>query len=937
MDFDEKKIYFVLSPHINYYHSYRGDSRGETGFGRDIKLMGEILDKLDEIENKGFSFGDMRVSWDYADTFWSIQLQKEFQQDILDRVIERCKKGKDEVLIGSWGNVAQPVLDTEEFIQDQKWLLENSMGIGLNQLFPGRIAPYVRAQETMFTQGMIELYNQLGIEGICIYYSVYQFDVSRPFLNPRLDWNQRYGLTKFKSAISDASSLMIPMYGFGDIFDYRSIKRWFEMVRKAQKKNDISGHALIFLNFDMDYDLWIGVPMPKRLQWMPNTRGLMEFAEAVDQYDYVEFTNLLDIIPKLKIHGETVLREDVADGNWNGFYNWTQKYNNTKLWTIGQRARWLKCISDTLVSNNLAKNSKSKIDDFLRNGDDASETYLRNKILFASTTNFGMAMPFQHPQRQKTAMSYVLKAYFAAEKALGLAKNEAVLNIFNTNAQNDKLIGIIPIINRGITEKEKKPVILPILIKSIIPNKFANDLNEQKENESVSYTSEDNSFNYAFYHDECESNLCLEGLISSFEFNSHENLTFTLSKSRLNGPLKDIKNLIATSKFLKNQFITIEFNENGKIISFKFDNIEFGCPKFLDSAVTFGEPGKERRYSSVVDDIIVIRNGSDNLSASIKILSEFIILPDSVVNAEKILTIYSDLPYVFVKTSIELCDIKGEFKSVDGVQYVEEKYDNRWIEIMPCEIRPNIIGENNYLRIWKHNYLGQISYFDLDMKEVDSKNADIGCLVNNISDGWMALSNKDKGILIGYNSLKAANFAFTPIKIKDKGFGDSNLQGQQIRINPFGTYYGKHLHYWTNGTGHGQEYIPQLFGPLESTASTYSGKTISFEIVLIPYIGDNPPDEVQSFANHFSLPPLVLFRDKGDNKIYDNYSRYTEISQSLKKGLGIEELMKMSYIEWVREVNEDFDPSKEQKIPRKGLKLKPRMALKLLKDGIKGR
>jgi len=211
MDFDEKKIYFVLSPHINYYHSYRGDSRGETGFGRDIKLMGEILDKLDEIENKGFSFGDMRVSWDYADTFWSIQLQKEFQQDILDRVIERCKKGKDEVLIGSWGNVAQPVLDTEEFIQDQKWLLENSMGIGLNQLFPGRIAPYVRAQETMFTQGMIELYNQLGIEGICIYYSVYQFDVGRPFLNPRLDWNQRYGLTKFKSAISDASSLMIPM------------------------------------------------------------------------------------------------------------------------------------------------------------------------------------------------------------------------------------------------------------------------------------------------------------------------------------------------------------------------------------------------------------------------------------------------------------------------------------------------------------------------------------------------------------------------------------------------------------------------------------------------------------------------------------------------------------------------------------------------------
>ena len=178
MNIEQKKIYLVLSPHINYYHSYRGDSRGDAGFGKDLKMMRGILDELDRIEDVGFKFGNTRITWDYGDTFWSIQLQKEFQQDVLDRVIERCKKGKDEVLIGSWGNVAQPILDTEEFIQQHKWFLENSMGIGLNQLFPGRVAPYARTQETMFTQGMIELYNKLGVEGICIYYSMYGFDVA---------------------------------------------------------------------------------------------------------------------------------------------------------------------------------------------------------------------------------------------------------------------------------------------------------------------------------------------------------------------------------------------------------------------------------------------------------------------------------------------------------------------------------------------------------------------------------------------------------------------------------------------------------------------------------------------------------------------------------------------------------------------------------------
>ena len=39
MDIEEKKIFFVVSPHINYYHSYRGDSRGESGFGQDVILI----------------------------------------------------------------------------------------------------------------------------------------------------------------------------------------------------------------------------------------------------------------------------------------------------------------------------------------------------------------------------------------------------------------------------------------------------------------------------------------------------------------------------------------------------------------------------------------------------------------------------------------------------------------------------------------------------------------------------------------------------------------------------------------------------------------------------------------------------------------------------------------------------------------------------------
>jgi len=926
---DEKKIFFVLSPHINYYHSYRGDSRGSTGFGKDMKLMRNILDKLDEIEEKGLCNGRIPITWDYADTFWSIQLQQEYQQDVLDRVIERCKAGKDEVLIGSWGNVAQPVLDTEEFEIQHQWFLENSMGIGVKQLFGDRVAPYARTQETMFTQGMIEQYNKLGVEGIGIYYSVYPFDVGRPFLNPRLDLNQRYGLVDFQSAVSDASMLMIPMYGFADILDYYSIKKWFERIREYQEKNLIEGHALIFLNFDMDYDNWIGVSLPKILKWMPNTRGLDEFAAIVDEYDYVKFGNLLDVIPKMNVYGKTVLKQDAADGNWNGFYNWAQKYNNTKFWTVGQRARWFKCISDTLISNKLSQ-QKAKIDKYIRNNADNFETFIKNQILFASTTNFGMSMPFQHPHRRKTAMNYVIRSHFAADNALKIALEDSLNKLYNNVGSNDIYLNVIPILNRGISEREQLDVKGPLLIKTPLPKTIIQKLKKDGSNLSLG-----NDLNYSIYHQYGKSNPLFEAFIKISSLTNKNIYQGKLSVNEQKEKSK-ISELKATKEELSNEFITILLNQKGKIVSFRYNDEEFACDNFLDSAVVFGDAKKPRRYSSNLNQVKVLRDGTDGFSAKIKLISEFGILPNSQVIAEKTLTLYSGLDKIFIDVKMQLCDIKGEKCSEDGTSFVEDPWDERWREIMPCEIKPNIIGSEKPLRIWKKNFMGYISHFDCDMKQIDPKNYNIGCMVANISDGWMALTNRNKGLLIGFNALKAANFAFSPIKLKDKGFGDSEIEGQQIRINPFGTYYGEHFNYWTEGSGHAQEIIPQLFGTYHSTAPTFSGKEISFELVLSPYFDDKPPAEIQNFADHFSLPPLIIIGSKENPLMVDNFSVYNKIAQNLIEEFDIQELLDMSYIDWVRKVNEGFDPKIHGKVKPKPLNLSLKLMLRLLIDGIRG-
>ncbi|MHA2392525.1 MAG: hypothetical protein ACXAEX_11335 [Promethearchaeota archaeon] len=935
MELDEKRIYLILSPHINYYHSYRGDFLGESGFGVDIRFMGEILNQLEKIESEGLCGGKIPICWDYGDLFWSIQLQKKYQKEILEKVQERCRNGKDEVLIGSWGNTAQPILDSEEFQTDQKWNIENSMKIGLKQLFPGRIAPYARPQETMFTQGLVEQYIKAGIKGIALYYSIYPFDATRPFLNPRLNWNQMFNPIKFNSVISDTSIIMIPTYSFGDIVDYYSIKKWFELIREKQKTGEISEHALLFLNYDMDADPWTGITLPKFLRWMPKSRGLREFAEAVHMYDYIEFGTLLDTIPKLKIFGETTLREDVADGLWNGYYNWAQKYENTKFWTRGQRTRWLKCISDSLIDTGLSDQTTLKINKLLRENNDFSDTYLKNKILFASTTNFGLSMPFLHPHRYKTAMSYIIKAHQAAKKAVDYAIKEKCLEIINLNEIEDYYFLVFPVVNRGITENEKKPIKSHIFVKSELPP----EISEIMKNENNALILGDNSSKeviYSVYQRDDNQNMHIEAILSESSFISKgfHISSFKISNNNENATNK-IKHLKATLQSIENEQVKIFLNNQGKIVSVYYNNEEFACSNFLESAVMFGNK-RIKRFSPSCSKISIIRDGSDNFSASIKIEGKFELIKGQFGYTSKIITLYRGIPTIFINVEFTLPDIKGKSMSVDGTSSVQELYDIRWKEIMPCEIKPNILGKDKPLRIWKHNFLGHTTYFDLDMEEVDVKNSDVDCLVANISDGWMALSNGQKGILVGFNSLKASNFAFSPIKIRGKGFGDTNEKAQQIRINPFGTYYGNMLHYWTNGTGYAQKMIPKVTTAYRSTAPTFNGKTISFDLIISPYLGDNPPESLAGFANHYSFPPLVIMGNLDHPLLLNNYSKYDDSIKSIVEKYNLKEMMKLSYLEWVELVNKDYKPLDIVKKSRSE-NLGIRTMIKMFIDGIKGR
>lgn len=912
-----------MSPHINYYHSFRGDSKDNRGFGLDIQIMESILNSLEDCENRGLCDGTSKITWDFADTYWTVQLQKKYQPEVLKRIQNRCKAGKDEVLVCSWSNSCQPMFNTEEMQTHIEWTYSNSLGLGIRDLFPDRVAPYMRTQEAMFTQGMIEQLKNGGVKGLLVYHSAGPFESSRTFLNPRLDVNQRYGLMKFKSTESDTSILMIPTYGFIDIMDHFSIKKYFQHIRVYQKKGYIDGHALLVINFDMDSYVWKGISLPKLLKWMPNSRGIPELLEAADKYQYVELANLLDIVPKLDPKGETILRPDVADGNFNGYHNWAQKYHNTRMWTLEEQSRWMKSAADTLVDINDDIDCEL-IDSIIRDKDLGKESYLKNKMLFTSTTNFGMSMPFIHPDRQKTTMIYGSRMYSAAESALKEAIKSLSVEIMDSKYDT----WIFPLVNRGISEKEKADITTPILLQLQVP--FT-----EEENPNPILTLRNKNINLHYVKNEIEPSNITEIILQAEQFGNSKMILGNIKQNKSKRKHKIPKFLEAKRNVLKNKYITINLDILGKITSFLYVNDQYLSGSCLETVVTYGK-AKAKRFESSRNAVYVLKDGTDGFSASIRLIGAFKIAENAIVRTEKILTLYRDLPYLFVKVKVYFPRTYGSTTTERGVYRVGTPFDDKWVEVMPLEIEPAILGHSikDPLRVWKHNFMGTTNYFDLDLSCVHRKNKNIDCLVNAISNGWMAITNQENGLLIGFNAIKCANFAFSPLKIRDKGFGNTEYKGQQVRINPFGTYWGKQLYYWSDprGTGFGQKIATQFGGTFSSSAPTFNGKQMEFDLVLAPYKGDKPPKSIRNFVEHYMFPPLVLFKNQ-ENKVHTNYESFEKYHQNLVMEHGVRDLIDMNYLEWVEFRNKDQKVEIEE---GSQLNLKPLSAIRLLFHGLRG-
>ena len=393
------KVYVTLGFHINFYHSWRGDTPDEAGFGTDIRIIREILQILNRANEAGLK---ARGYWD-TEVYWTFQeILPKYSPDILEDIRCRVDAGLDEIVPGPFNNGANHAATIDEFRASVAWAIENEWGSGLKQLF-GKVAPFYRPQETMFTTGQETILKECGMEGIILYYAGVPFNTISNFI-PRLTDEQRYNPLWFRSHEDQPPLILLPCIAAGDLIEQVSLESIMLDLHQKQLRGEIQSDVLIHINEDADLETWL-----PSVKWLPNMGGLDEFINAVNKYPWADFTLPSEYAASHPPKTEVLVRQDLADGGYDGNYSWAEKCASIRAWTLLEQSRLASYRAETL-----AKRAGINLDSKLWDGMDSA---FFQRLIGLTTTHFGMSTPIINEERQNKAFSILGNARQIAEDA----------------------------------------------------------------------------------------------------------------------------------------------------------------------------------------------------------------------------------------------------------------------------------------------------------------------------------------------------------------------------------------------------------------------------------------------------------------------------------------------------------------------------------------
>jgi hypothetical protein len=816
------KVYITLGFHINFYHSWRGDTPDEAGFGTDIRVIRGILAMLDRANTAGLQ---ARGYWD-TEVYWTFQeILPKHSPDLLEGIRRRVQAGLDEIVLGPFNNGANHAATADEFRRSVAWGIENPWGSGLKQLF-GKVSPFYRPQETMFTVGQETILKECGVDGVMFFYAGVPFNTFSNFI-PCLEDEKRYNLLWFRSREDQPKLMLLPCIAAGDLVEQISLESMMLDLHRKQLRGEIQSDVIININEDADLETWL-----PSIRWLPNMGGLEEFIHVVNKYPWAEFTLPSEYAASHAPKGEVLVRQDLADGGFDGNYSWAEKCASLRAWTLLEGSRLASYRAETL-----ARRTGLDLDPILWEGMDSS---FFQRLIGLTTTHFGMSTPIINEERQDKAFAILGKARSLAMDA----ERQAARRLRKPVSTAETGGGAVPLYDFELYPMPASRVVAPAhgLIPVSLPVVLPADI------KAVSLEDEAGRRLPATLTD---PEPLTEGRISAqvrliADLRSVERLRLRIRPSS--------GSLAPFVKTLKNRWLEATFSEIHGVESLTFNGETIGRPGFLNPFVTYDK----HTFHAVGYKFVPLTGECWDGLQRIRLTARIPMKTRAGEFTHEMtytFTLFSELPHLFLEVEARYaCTPKRQIIH-NMTQKLRRLMDLRWVETAPCALTPAWSAPaDKPLRVWKHNYMGITSFYDLEYGRFNSKNRNLDSFNHQVTAGWVAVSNGKQGLLVGEQAQGLSSMAFCPMRLREK-------DGRQvISLNPFGSYFGKQLDYsHLGGNGNGTVIMQAFSGALAPNGPSFNGETLRFSLLLAPYEGDEPPQELQELAAmHFYTPGSIV-------------------------------------------------------------------------------
>lgn len=863
------KVYVMLGFHTSFYHSWRGDTPDEAGFGTDIRIVRQILQILDGAAS---SNRQARGYWDF-DVYWTLErILPAYAPDIIDAIRRRVQSGLDDVVLGPYNNGANHAATERELRTAVAYAIENPFGSGLRQVF-GRTSTILRPQEGMLTAGQSQIYLEEGVTGLVLYYAGVPFNCLSTFV-PNLPPEQRYGLSWLRCQPDEPPVELWPCISLPDLLEETCLEALLLKLRRLQNAGQVESDLLVHINFDADGEPWLPVEVPRAFRWFPNTGGLQEYVDVVNRYDWAQFTIPSEYRQDHAPSGEVLVRQDLADGAFDGNYSWAEKYTSLLNWTELERSRLHTYRAEALlhgVPDSLAREFRQRLWE-------GPESAFFRRLVGLSTTHFGMSTPVINQERQAKASELLSDARSEtaeAERAIAGSLREVAVaagrGAVFTERQDTrprrrqshpfeasgstlyKLEVYRPAIGWAQQEGAVRSIFrLPVVLPPEVTGFRLLD-------------GQGDPLRASLVDGQRLTDGCLAGdLVFTATLDSGERRSYQL----LSGPGRDEATkldplLDGRPGRLHNRWLELCLSEDTGIASLRFEGQQIGSADLLSPFITYLSGRRPQRWLASSYTIESLVDETWDGLARARISTEISMDTQhgpAVTKLQYTFTLCDNLPYLLVDVTVEYARTPPE----DTIQTLQQKLrrllDLRWIEVAPFQLNPLITARaDRPLRIWKHNYHGVTTCYDLDYRLVNPRNAELDSFNHQVTAGWLAVTNGEVGLLLAENAEVLSSMAFCPMRLRERA------GTQYLSLNPFGSYHGGQLDYsHLGGNRVGAELTTAASGALRPNGPSYNGQRLAFSLLMAPYRGDAPPAQLQSDALAHFYPAGAVYKQVPD-------------------------------------------------------------------------